>query len=46
MDKTEFNSILEDIIFQVLCLAWDYNGDGDVVNTEDVINIVNLYKKK
>nr|UVX43554.1 MAG: hypothetical protein [Bacteriophage sp.] len=46
MDRIEFNSILEDIIFQVLCLAWDYNGDGDVVNTEDVINIVNLYKKK
>lgn len=46
MDKIEFNSILEDIIFQVLCLAWDYNGDEDVVNTEDVINIVNLYKKK
>lgn len=46
MDKIEFNSILEDIIFQVLCLAWDYNGDGDVVNTKDVINIVSLYKKK
>lgn len=46
MDKIEFNSILEDIIMQVLCLAWDCNGDGDVVNTEDVINIVSLYKKK
>lgn len=46
MDKIEFNSILEDIIFQVLCLAWDYNDDGDVVNTEDVINIISLYKKK
>ena len=46
MDKIEFNNILEDIIFQVLCLAWDYNGDGDVVNTEDVINIIKINKKK
>lgn len=46
MSNIEFNVILSDIINDILGVAWDYNKDGDALYTEDVLNIINMYKKK